>query len=227
MPIPLLRGVLIAVEGIDGSGKSTQARLLADWAAARGMEVVLSREPTSGPWGMKIRDARFKARLSPEEELEAFIEDRKEHVRTLIAPALARHALVIVDRYYYSTVAYQGARGVDPRSLLAKNREFAPIPDMVALFDLDPREGLARIQARGGGHDVFESLEALTKSRDIFNSLDEAHVVKFDAARPVDELHRAVIAAMLAGPLAEWAARVRADASLSDGEQARMLAPLR
>lgn len=189
----LAKGVLLAFEGIDGSGKSTQAKKFVDWARAQGFEVVSSREPTDGPWGKKIREARFSHRLSPEDELAAFINDRKEHVETLINPALARGALVVVDRYYYSTVAYQGARGLDPQALLAKNRAFAPIPDLVVLVDVDPKAALERIHARGQGQDLFENLGALTKVRALFLSLVDPHVAVIDGARAPDAVFADVL----------------------------------
>ncbi len=201
MATPLPHGVLLAFEGIDGSGKSTQARMFADWAELEGLEVVRTREPTQGPWGRKIREARFTARLSPEDELAAFIADRKEHVETLVRPALARGALVIIDRYYYSTVAYQGARGLDPQALLEMNRAFAPKPDLVLLVDADPKLCLQRIHARGEGQDLFENLEALTKVRAIFLSLVEPHVAVIDGGRSAEVVFDEVRARILAGPL--------------------------
>lgn len=202
MATPLPRGVLVAFEGIDGSGKSTQATLLADWASQHGLDVVRTREPTTGPWGMKVRESKVSGRLSPEEELQCFLEDRREHVTNLIGPALARGAIVIIDRYYYSTAAYQGARGHDPKALIAKNREFAPKPDLVFLMDFDPRLGVERINARGGGQDAFESLPQLTRSREIFLSLDEPHIVKLDAKKEPEALHESVLFHLLRGPLA-------------------------
>lgn len=193
------RGVLLAFEGIDGSGKSTQARRLAAWLQAQGREVVLSREPTDGPWGKKIREARFTARLSPEAELEAFLEDRKEHVATLLEPALARGAVVIVDRYYYSTAAYQGARGLDPKALIATNRAFAPKPDRVLLYDVTPEVSLSRIHARGEGVDLFETREALTKVRALFLSLVEPHVRVIDGSGEPDAVFAQTLAQLPSG----------------------------
>lgn len=190
----LPKGVLLAFEGIDGSGKSTQAKKFVEWARAQGFEVISSREPTDGPWGRKIREARFTHRMSPEDELAAFINDRKEHVETLIQPALARGALVVVDRYYYSTVAYQGARGLDPQALLAKNRAFAPIPDLVVLVDVDPKAALERIAARGQGQDLFETLGALTRVRELFLSLVDGHVAVIDGARDPEAVFADVVA---------------------------------
>ena len=91
--------------------------------------------------------------------------------------------MVVVDRYYYSTVAYQGARGLDPKELLAMNRAFAPKPDLVLLVDADPKVALERINARGEGQDLFENLEALTKVRGIFLSLGEPHIAVIDGMR--------------------------------------------
>lgn len=212
MPTALPRGVFVAFEGIDGSGKSTQASLLQDWAAERGLDVVRTREPTNGPWGRKVRESKVSGRLSPEEELQCFLEDRKEHVATLIAPALARGALVIIDRYYYSTAAYQGARGHDPKALIAQNRAFAPKPDVVFLMDFDPKLGVDRITARGGGVDAFETLPALTRAREIFLSLDEPHIVRLDARQEPEALHEAVLFHLLHGPLADAAKTLRLDA---------------
>lgn len=202
----LPQGVLLAFEGIDGSGKSTQAQRFVEWARHRDLDVVSSREPTDGPWGKKIREARFTARMSPEDELAAFIADRKEHVETLIKPALARGALVVIDRYYYSTVAYQGARGLDPKALLAKNRAFAPIPNLVVLVDVDPRAALERIATRGQGTDLFENLAALTRVRELFLSLVDSHVAVVDGARPPDVVFGDVMLRILSGPLAGFVA---------------------
>ncbi len=195
----LPKGVLVAIEGIDGAGKTTQADLLEAWAKARELDVVRSKEPTTGPWGMKVRNSKFTARLSPADELECFINDRQEHVAQLIAPALARGAFVVIDRYYYSTVAYQGARGVEPEALLARNRAFAPVPDLLVLLDLDPEVGLQRIHQRGLGQDLFESVPELTRARAIFRSLaTQPHVLLLDATQSPAELHHAIVDALRA-----------------------------
>lgn len=193
-------GVLLAFEGIDGSGKSTQARRVADWLEGLGLEVVRTREPTDGPWGRRIRESSRTGRMSPEAESAAFIEDRRQHVAELIAPALARGAVVVVDRYYDSTVAYQGARGLDPQALLAANRAFAPQPHRVYLVDVAPEVGLARIHARGGA-DLFENLPQLTRAREIFLSLRGPHVVTLDGALPPDDVFAAIVIDVMGGPL--------------------------
>ncbi|MBX7097287.1 MAG: dTMP kinase [Myxococcaceae bacterium] len=196
-------GLLIALEGIDGTGKSTQAALLRDWLAGLGVEVLSTKEPTSGPWGKKIRDSAVSSRMSPQDELHAFVSDRQEHVRDEILPALRRGAAVVIDRYYYSTVAYQGARGLSKADVLAANRAFAPIPDVVFLFDLEPEAGLERVTGRGQGKDLFETVDELSKARENFRWLARTnqHVVQLDAAQAPAEVHRALVSALVRGPL--------------------------
>jgi len=108
------RGRLIALEGLDGCGKTTQAARIAEALRARGREVVVTREPSDGPIGTKIRAlARGAAPPDAERELALFTDDRREHVALVIEPALAAGRWVITDRYFLSTVADQGASGLD------------------------------------------------------------------------------------------------------------------
>lgn len=101
------KGRLIVFEGIDGTGKSTHIGHLRKYLEGKGLEVVQSFEPTRGQWGRMLRDSAVTGRLSVEEEVALFLKDRREHVETLIAPALARGAWVLLDRYYLSMMAYQ------------------------------------------------------------------------------------------------------------------------
>src|SRR6188472_1861497 len=114
MSRPNAPGWLVVLEGIDGSGKSTVLRRLAEYCATRGRDAVVSGEPTRGQWGMKLRQSRTEGRLTLEEALALFLKDRAEHVERLILPALEVGKVVLLDRYYLSTAAYQGARGADP-----------------------------------------------------------------------------------------------------------------
>ncbi len=166
-------GLFIVIEGIDGTGKSTQVRRLGEWFEAQGREVVLSREPTDGPWGKKVRESGGTGRLSPADELQYFLNDRREHVDGLIKPALAEGKVVILDRYYFSTMAYQGARGFDPAEIRRKNEEFAPVPDLLLILDLDVDTALGRIGARGDTANEFEKRENLQRCREIFLSLKD------------------------------------------------------
>ena len=111
-------GLFIVLEGIDGAGKSTQIRCLTEKLAASGRPPVVSREPTDGPHGRRLRESATRGRLSAEEELATFLADRREHVSNLILPSLAAGKVVVLDRYYFSTAAYQGARGFDWREIV-------------------------------------------------------------------------------------------------------------
>src|SRR5271168_4347864 len=101
-------GFLIAIEGIDGTGKTTQAHHVQELLQSRKLVVIRTKEPTTGHWGQVLRDSALTGRLSLEEEVETFIKDRKEHVETKINPALKDGHIVIADRYYFSSMAYQG-----------------------------------------------------------------------------------------------------------------------
>ncbi len=180
---------LIVIEGPDGAGKSTLQRGLAAHLSALGITVVQSREPTNGPHGTALRQAARSQRLAPEQELELLLKDRRAHVDQLIAPALARGDWVILDRYYFSTIAYQGAAGLDLAMLQTVNEAFAPPPDVLLLLDLPVEESLKRIHARGMESDEFERPSTLRRVREIFltfASLPYATIL--DARLAPDEL---------------------------------------
>lgn len=177
------------IEGIDGTGKSTQARRLGEWFTSQGREVILSREPTDGPWGKKLRESASTGRLSPEDELQYFLNDRRKHVDELIKPALAADKVVILDRYYFSTMAYQGARGFDPLEIRQRNEIFAPIPDLLLILDLDVDSAHQRIGVRGDTTNEFEKRENLMRCREIFLSLkDEPFARVIDSNGTLDEV---------------------------------------
>lgn len=183
------QGLFIVIEGIDGTGKSTQARRLGEWFESQGREVVISREPTDGPWGRKLRESAATGRLSPQDELQYFLNDRRQHVEEKITPALGEGKVVILDRYYFSTMAYQGARGFDPAEIRRMNEEFAPIPDLLLILDLDVDTAHQRIGHRGDSANEFEKKENLQRCREIFLSLkDEPFVRIIDSAGSVDDV---------------------------------------
>lgn len=189
------KGVLIAVEGIDGTGKSTQVALLAERLRRAGLAVVATREPTDGRWGRQIRRLfHDRAAFGPEEELRLFIEDRREHVKELIAPALAAGQVVITDRYYYSTAAYQGALGkIDPAAILAMNEEFAPRPDLVLLLTAAPAVGVGRVRdLRRERLNDFEQEESLARVAAIFAGFADPSVVRIDATGDTEAVHQAL-----------------------------------
>ena len=193
------QGLFIVIEGIDGTGKSTQSKRLAEWFRSRGREVVLSREPTNGPWGKKLRESATTGRLSAEEELECFLNDRREHVEMSIKPALAEGKVVILDRYYFSTMAYQGARGFDPVEIRRRNEAFAPQPDLLLILDLSVESAHGRIGARGDTTNEFEQRDTLTRCREIFLSLrDEPFTCVIDAEPSLNEVTADILSVVTA-----------------------------
>jgi len=192
----MARGRLIVLEGVDGSGKSTQARLLAAALKARGLEVVLTGEPTDGSLGRRLQ-AYLQGpgpRLSPEEELDLFLADRREHVEQVINPALAAGQVVISDRYYYSSVAYQGAQGLDPDRILAANEAFAPRPDLAVILTLPVAAALKRLSgSRGRARQVTEDPAYLERVAAIYASLSGPHLLAVAASGPPEETHAVIL----------------------------------
>jgi len=190
-------GILVAIEGIDGAGKTTQANLVAEELRRIGLEVVLSKEPTNGPHGRRLRESAWSGRLSPEEELEEFIADRREHVRDLIRPSLEAGKVVILDRYYYSTAAYQGCRGLDWRDIIRRNEEFAPVPDLLAIIEIPPDIGVERVSLRDGRANHFEKVEDLRRCHDIFSAVEGRHIRRISGMLPVKAIRDDIIACVL------------------------------
>ncbi len=187
------RGRLIAFEGIDGTGKSTQLRLLAASLRDQGCQVVTTREPTDSVYGCRIRELYTdRGGCTAEEELDLFIRDRRLHVEELIAPELAAGGIVLTDRYYYSTAAYQGAAGMDPAVIFERN-SFAPEPDLVILLSMDPELSVERIrQGRGEELNAFEQLEQLRRVADLFAGFDDPCICRIDAARQPEQVQTQV-----------------------------------
>ena len=189
------RGLLIVFEGIDGCGKSTQLRMLAERLRARGASVVETKEPTNGPVGKRIREmAQSGNAVAPEEELAWFIEDRREHVRDELEPELAKGSIILCDRYWLSTVAYQGARGFATDEIMRNSEAEFPIPDLALIFEITADEGLARVKARGGRSEpVFEEIEFQKKVEKNFAALERGWIVRVNARPAVEVIHDDVV----------------------------------
>jgi dTMP kinase len=196
-------GRLIAFEGVEGAGKSTQLELLRRALEGRGREVVITREPGGTPAGERVRAVVLdpEVELHPRAEALLFAAARAELVEEVIGPALERGAVVLCDRYLDSSLAYQGgARGLGLSPVTEVNR-FATggvVPDLVVLLDLDPAAGLAR---RAGDRDRIEAqdLEFHRRVRSAFRELAAADPARFcvvDAGLPAPEVAAQVQAAV-------------------------------
>jgi dTMP kinase len=188
------RGLLIAFEGVDGCGKSTQLQRLAKRLRQAGCELTTTGEPTGGPTGQKIREmARSGEALDPNEELRWFVEDRRVHVAETIEPALRAGRLVLTDRYYLSTVAYQGARGLDYEAIHRDSEAEFPIPDLIVLLEMEPRRALERVHARGEAIEgVFEQREFLEHAAAVFRAIDRPYLERVAAEGTPDAIERAI-----------------------------------
>lgn len=177
---------LIVFEGADGSGLSTQSKLLYKYLKKRGHAVVHTKEPTNGFIGRIIRNVlRRKRRLGAETLQLLFCADRANHIESLIKPALRKNRIVICDRYALSTIAY-GALKLDRKWLITLNSKFVR-PDLTILLDVPEKVCLKRIRKRGAT-ELFEERERLKKIRANYKKLKRGfrNVVVVNGNRPID-----------------------------------------
>jgi len=187
------RGLLVVLEGIDGSGKTTQARALLRRLRRRGFRAAFFREPTRGRWGREIKRLAVRAdSLTPEGELDLFVKDRRENVEKNLRPAVRSGRIVVLDRYYFSTMAYQGAKGIDVGRIRRMNEAFALAPDLVLVLDVDARAGLARIRGRRRRDELFEREDYLVRVREIFRGLKGRQFVHIDGRGDKRAVARAI-----------------------------------
>ncbi|MEU0314781.1 dTMP kinase [Nocardioides sp. NPDC006273] len=195
------RGVFVCFEGGEGSGKSTQSRLLHEALTARGHRVLLTFEPGDTAVGKDVR----RIVLSPEtgdldDRTEAllFAADKAEHIESMVRPALERGEVVVTDRYVDSMLAYQGAGRVLDAAQLEEVARWATAdlrPHLTVLLDLDPAAGFTRFEERDRMEQ--ESVEFHQRVREAFVALakrDPDHYLVLDARAPVEEIHAAVLA---------------------------------
>lgn len=200
-----MKGTFITFEGIDGSGKSTQLRLLASFLRLRGYEVAVTREPGGTPLGLHLRAVLLDSQeqVDPLTELLVFAADRAQHVRRFLRPALESDHIVISDRYADATVAYQGAgRGFSPQ-LISEIVELATEglePDLTLLFDLPVADCVIRTRRRTddkkkGDRLDLEDVEFHTRVRDAYLAIAAAEpqrVKIIETSGAVEETHARV-----------------------------------
>ena len=180
--------MLIDLEGIDGCGKSTQSKFLMKKFEENNEKTIILKEPTSGKYGKKLWEMLSgKREATTEQILDLFVMDRKEHVDDNINPALKEGKIVLMDRYYYSTMAYQAAAGIDVNRI-RKDNEFAPKPDIVLIFDLPADLAMKRVKGHSVA-DVFEKEEHLEKVRAAYLNLRDDPLVRIiDSTRTPEEI---------------------------------------
>ena len=203
-------GTFITFEGIDGSGKSTQLRLLNSFLRANGWNALITREPGGTPVGLRLRAALLDAtgEVDPLTELLVFAADRAQHVRRVIRPALEADRVVISDRYADATVAYQGAGRGFPPQLIAEIVQLATEglkPDLTVLFDVGIEESISRTTRRSSGKSSanktgrdrldIENAEFHSRVRDAYLQIASAEperVTVVDASGPVEQTQERV-----------------------------------
>ena len=184
--------MLVNLEGIDGCGKSTQSKLLKKKLEKEKEKVIILKEPTKEPHGLKLWEMlQGKRKATNEEILELFVLDRKQHVEDKIQPALDERFIVLMDRYYYSSMAYQAAGGIDI-DIIRNRHLFAPEPDIVLIFDLPVPVALERVKGHSKA-DEFEKEEHLEKVRDAYLHLRNDPLVRIvDSVRTPEEIFKDV-----------------------------------
>lgn len=192
------RGLFITIEGGDGTGKSTQAKLIEEWLAGRGRTVVRTREPGGTEVGVEIREIVLHHRgdIAARAEALLYAADRAHHIETFVRPALERGEVVLQDRYLDSSVAYQGAgRVLDPVEIRNLSLWAAQdlLPDLTILLDLDETTARARLDSSRTRYDRLEAEKSdfHARVRAAYLGLAEAEPERFlvvDASRPVDEI---------------------------------------
>jgi dTMP kinase len=201
-----VRGRFVVIEGLDGSGISTQTRRLAAALDTRGVPYFCTREPTDGPVGSLIRLAlTHRLELDPTTLALMFAADRSDHIRTAILPRLEAGVNVVSERHVLSSIAYQGAQLGDPAWVRSINRENlrAVTPDLTIFLDVPPDVSLGRIDAGRHARELFEQGDTLRSTREAFlravkELRDEgARIEVVDGTRPIAEVEAAIAGQVL------------------------------
>lgn len=198
-----MTGLLVALEGIDGAGTTTQVRLMAEALAARGVPVHPTRQPSDGPIGRLLREILGGAHQPVDATTMGllFAADRADHLRREVEPALARGAVVVSDRWTHSSLAYQGTEA--QRGWIAELNRAARWPDLTVFLDVDPAVAAARRRAAGRPDELYDAdtvqRRVAAGYREVMAERGRAgdRVVTLDGGRPSDELLREIVARVL------------------------------
>ena len=185
-------GRFIVIEGLDGSGQSTMAKLLAEYLESKDIEVLLTKEPTpDSESGKRIRAVLDKkAKVSAEDLQKFFATDRFEHLENAVVPALNEGKFVVSDRYFFTSFAYGSAEGIDLDWLIRLNDGYL-YPDLTFFLKASTETCMKRLEARDGGKkDYFETPEKLAKAWETFQILPDRFedIVMIDGERPIAEV---------------------------------------
>lgn len=197
-PLSIKNPLFIVFEGIDGSGKSTLARSLHSYLIENDVDAVMLSEPTNGVCGKKIREL-LSSPITPDPDimLSLFVDDRIEDVHNNINPALSNGSVVILDRYFYSNAAYQGASGISYKRILKANIERGfPVPDKIYYLDIPVADAISRIEARSSGNvpvDSFEKAPFLEEVASIYKMMRDEKWMILDAMKKSELLLTDVI----------------------------------
>lgn len=186
----------IVFTGLDGCGKGEQIIRLVKYLYEKNKhkDVYLTREPSNGPFGQKLRQGILKEDKDPMEKarlcLDLYVKDREWHVNNIILPQLKKENIVICDRYHYDTMAFQQTQGIPLKEIIELNKNL-PKPDIVFLLDVDPETALERIEKRGIDKTKFEKLEFMKKLRENFLDLPNHindNIKIIDAKKSIEEV---------------------------------------
>jgi dTMP kinase len=184
-------GKFIVIEGLDGSGQSTQAGLLRDFLVGKGYQAILTKEPTlDSEAGKKIRKIlNQKINTTPAELQKLFTKDRKTHLENLIIPSLKQGKIVISDRYFFSTFAYGVSDGLDLDWLIKLNDKFL-LPDLTFILKVRPKICIQRIKKRGNPQTLFEKEKKLAKVWQTYKILPKRfeNVKVIEGEKPIKEV---------------------------------------
>jgi len=190
------RGLFICIEGIDASGKTTHARRLVENLGRKGFDAIYTTEPTSGEIGKLIRTHILQGRERVPSVIEAllFAVDRIQHVENTIKPALQEGKIVISDRYVYSSLAYQGAAGLDLRWIKEINK-FAISPDLAVYIDIPAEVVFKRLKREKS---VMENFQTQCKVREVYLRLvEDGKLILINGNRPGDDVEKDILTTVL------------------------------